>query len=130
MAQVKPMKKVQVSVSLLDNNKKTVTEDTAVSFAFIFGIGQDGLSPFECVLEGGHKGDQIQTDVISSSLVEYFGVLLHALNPLTEGKILPQNLCFNIEILDVMDVENREVVAALAGSTSGCGSGGSCGCGC
>ncbi|BHH82543.1 hypothetical protein [Desulforhopalus sp. 52FAK] len=128
MAQVKPMKKVHVSVSLRDN--KNVTEDSVVSFAFIFGIGQDGLTPFECVLEGGRKGDQIQTDVSSSSLVEYFGVLLHTLNPLTEGKILPQNLCLKIEILDVMDVENREVVAALAGSTSGCGSGGSCGCGC
>lgn len=129
MAQVKPMKKVQVSVSLLDNNK-LVAGDVTVSFGFIFGIGQDGLTPFECLLEGGGKGDQIQTEVNSSSLAEYFGVLLRELNPLTEGKILPQKLCCNIEILEVEDVENRELVAALAGSTSGCGSGGSCGCGC
>jgi len=129
MVQVKPMKKVHVSISL-GGNDTTVAAAGTVSFTFIFGIGRDGLTPFECVLEGGGAGDRIQTEVITSSLGEYFGVLLHSLNPLIKGKILPQNLVFNIEISQVSDVENREVVAALAGSTSGCGSGGSCGCGC
>jgi len=130
MVQVKPMKKVHVSISQEGSDAAGAAEAGTVSFSFIFGIGSDGLTPFECVLEGAREGDRLQTEVTNSSLGEYFGELLHFLNPLIEGKILPQNLGFNIEITEVSEVENREVVAALAGSTSGCGSGGSCGCGC
>jgi hypothetical protein len=130
MIEVKPMKKVTVSVSLVHKDRSNDPEQGEISCSFIHGIGRDGLTPFECLLEGCRKGDQVQTEVKSTSLAEYFGGLLRHLQPLIEGKILSLDLLFRIDIQSVEDVENREMVAALAGSAGGCGSGGSCGCGC
>ena len=130
MSRVKPMKKVNVSLSLLDGSLEAVAANKVVSFTFIYGIGHDGLSLFECCLEDSGVGDTVTFEVTSSSGQEFFSGLFPTIYPLLEGRIMPERLTFKAEIKGLEDVENREVVAALASSASGCGSGGSCGCGC
>lgn len=130
MTQIEPMKKVYVAVSLGATEENLAEGANETEFSFIYGIGKDGLTPFESNLEGCREGDCIQTEVDSSSIGKYFGGLINAVRSLIEGKIIPQNPQFRVEIRRVEDVENREVVAALASSAGGCGSGGSCGCGC
>lgn len=130
MVQVKPMSKVHAAVSLVDAGSSGAIKDEKATFSFIYGIGKDGLTPFECLLEGCQQGDVTQTEVNSQAMGEFFGVLLRQIQPCIEGKIVPLDLRFSVEVLKVEEVENREVVAALAGATGGCGSGGSCGCGC
>lgn len=129
MSKVKSMNKVSVTVSLMDGSLNDKAPDP-VALSFIYGIGRDGLSPFECCLEGGSSGDHIELTVKGSEVVESFGGLFPLVRVLADGLIRPQFMQFDIQILGVEEVENREVVAALASSSGGCGSGDSCDCGC
>lgn len=129
MTQVKPMKKVHVAVSLHGGGSCDGPLDEGL-FSFIYGIGKDGLTPFESNLEGCSEGDSIQAEVDHHSMGVYFGSLFSSVRALLEGKIIPQNSVFRVQIQKVEDADNREVVAALANSAGGCSSGGSCGCGC
>lgn len=130
MIQVSLMKKVQVSISILDSETKVAVPERTVLFSFIYGIGRDGLTPFECSLEGCSTGEQVETEVQPSLFSEYFGGLFPTIRSLIDGHILPPNVLIRIDVNGVEDVDNREVVAALAGAAGGCGSGGSCDCGC
>lgn len=129
MSELKSMNKVNVTVNLTNNSLEGVGLEP-VSLSFIYGIGRDGLTPFECSLEGRCLGDHIEFTVKGSEVAESFGVLFPFVRSFVDGKIRQDVMKFDIEILGIEEVENREVVAALASSTSGCGSGGSCGCGC
>lgn len=124
------MKKIAVSVRLVHGVSGDAETEKPITFSFIYGIGRDGLSPFEQRLESCSVGQRIQFEVKSGAVADFFGGLFAQIRGLIEGKVMPENLVFEIEIVKLEDVENREVVAALARSASGCGSGGSCGCGC
>lgn len=130
MSRVKPMKKVNISLRLLDASLEGVPAHEAVSFTFIYGIGRDGLSLFECCLEDAGVGDRVTIEVKAGEGQEFFAGLFPTIRPLLEGRIMPETLAFETEIQGLEDVDNSEVVAALASAASGCGSGGSCGCGC
>ena len=129
MSKVKSMNKVSVTLNLIDAALNSAPPEP-VAFTFIYGIGRDGLSAFECCLEGGGLGDHIEFIVKGSEVAESFGGLFPLVRGLVDGLIRPEVMKFDIEILGVEEVDNREVVAALAASTAGCGSGDSCGCGC
>lgn len=132
MSQLKAMNKVSVVVNL-KNGSSSTTPKEAVSLSFIYGIGREGLSDFECCLEGGHSGEHRTLRVKGPEVAESFGVLFPVFRTLVDGMIIPEMLEFDIEIIGIEEVEHREIVAALAGSAGGCGSGGSsgsCGCGC
>lgn len=129
MSQLKSMNKVSVAVTLMNGSIDGAPPEP-VSLSFIYGIGREGLSPFECCLENGRLGDHIEFTVKGQELAEYFGGLFSFVRSLVDGKIRPEVMNFDIQILGFEEVENRELVAALASSTGGCGSGGSCDCGC
>ncbi|MFT5698460.1 MAG: hypothetical protein ACI8ZB_001315 [Desulforhopalus sp.] len=130
MSQVKSMKKVSISVCLKAGLATGGSPAGVDPFIFIYGIGRDGLSPFECCLEGAHVGESILFEVKRGDLAEYFSGLFPKIRPLVDGGVMPKKVFFEVEVKGVEEVDNREVVAALANSASGCGSGGSCGCGC
>ncbi len=132
MSKVKSMNRVNVAVNLIDAALSRIPHEP-VTLSFIYGIGRDGLSVFECCLEGGGLGDHIELTVKGSEVAESFGGLFPLVRGLVDGLIRPEIMKFDIEILGVEEVDNREVVAALASSSGGCGSGGaggSCDCGC
>ncbi len=129
MSKVKSMKKVSVTVNLIGAALNS-TRPEPVALSFIYGIGRDGLSGFECCLEGRGLGDHVELTVKGSEVAESFGGLFRLVRGLVDGLIRPEVMTFDIEILGVEEVDNRELVAALASSTAGCGSGGSCDCGC
>ena len=127
MSKLKPMNKVNVTIRLVHDSVKGVIPETT-SLSFIYGIGREGLSPFECCLDEGRAGDHVHFTVKSSEIVEAFGGLFSHVSRLVRGTIVPKVMVFDIEIISIEEVDNREVVAALAGSTGGCEGGGSCGC--
>jgi len=132
MSKVKSMKKVGVTVNLIGPALND-TRPEPVAFSFIYGIGRDGLSGFECCLEGRGLGDHVELTVKGSEVAESFGGLFRLVRGLIDGLIRPEVMTFDIEILGVEEVDNRELVAALASFSGGCGSGGSddsCDCGC
>jgi hypothetical protein len=129
MSELKSMNKVSVTVSLTSDSLDAALSEP-VTVSFIYGIGREGLSAFECCLEGGRVGEHKKFSVNGSAVAESFGGLFSFVRSLVDGKIRLNVIKFDIKILGIEEVENREVVAALANSASGCGSGGSCGCGC
>jgi len=129
MSELKSMNKVAVTVNLTTDSLDSALSEP-VSLSFIYGIGREGLSPFECCLEGGRLGEHKEFSVKGSEVAESFGGLFSFVRSLVDGKIMHDVMKFDIKILGIEEVENRELVAALASSASGCGSGGSCGCGC
>lgn len=130
MFQIKPMKKVHVSVGLVSGSMDSESKGETVSMSFLYGIRRDGLSAFECCIQGGCIGDHHLLSVKASEVAESFADLFTPVRGLLEGKIMPETIQFDIEILGIEKVDNREIVAALADSVAGCGSGDSCGCGC
>lgn len=129
MSKLKAMNKVSLTVTLTNDSLGSSLAEP-VSLSFIYGIGRDGLTPFECFLEGRCLGEDIEFTVKGSEVAESFGVLFPFIRSFVDGKIRPDVMKFDIKILGIEEVEDRELVAVLASSTSGCGSGGSCGCGC
>lgn len=129
MSKVQSMHKVRLEIQLTtamayDNPGEPVT------LSFIYGIGRDGLSPFESCLEGRSPGEHIEFAVKGNDVAASFGALFSLIRGLLDGMIRPEVLKFAIDILGVEKADNSEVVSALASSVGGCGSGGSCGCGC
>ena len=127
---IQPLKKV--SLSLIAGNKPgvfTLTRSPVV-LEFIYGVASDGLCPFESALNDRHEGDILTLGLPIADAPEFFG---HIFQPLCEElgfQIMPETLCLKIEVIAVVDADNREVVRSLAKALAHGSCGGSCGCGC
>lgn len=125
---VQEMKKVKLAILLGDAPEKQNLTDVPVDFEFIYGLGADGLVPFEVALGGKCVGEVVQLTVAADKAPQYFDRLWWPIRQVLSLHPLPQALFFHLTVLAVGDADNREVVQELARSTGGCG--GSCGCGC
>ena len=95
-----------------------ITTDAKV-FDFIFGIGTEGLTPFEFELAGKHEGDVIVLQLDPSQIQDSFQHIQLPLPALSEqcGK-----LYFKFKIISISQPENREIVSAMA-AVANCGDG-------
>jgi hypothetical protein len=92
--------------------------------AFIFGVGPEGLVPFELTLSGRAVGEEVRFTVAAGDAGRFFGHLAPAALRLFDRDA--EVLAARIEAVERPDP--REVVRALA-ETAGHGSC-DCGCGC
>jgi len=94
--------------------------------AFIFGVGPQGLTPFEQALAGRGVGEEVRFAVAAGDADCFFGHLAAAVRPIAGGAA---TAAFTARILAVEHPDPREVVRALAETTGhgSCDSG--CGCG-
>ncbi len=104
------------------------TAGEPVSLTFIYGIGGNGLCPFEQALQGKDEGESLNFTCTDSQAPDFFGNLFFPLRQALSLQIMPKTLSLHAAIATVQDAENHEVVKSLAQAASGCG--GSCGCGC
>lgn len=93
--------------------------------AFIFGIGTEGLTAFECALDGKAVGDNGSIEVTSNGFEEIFGHILSRSEMFT---LNPGCFYLHYTIKDIADTAPSEVVRSIAAAAGGCG--GNCGCGC
>jgi hypothetical protein len=107
----------------LDIRTDKQNRDHAASFEFIYGIGPDGITPFEKALFGKRVGDHIQFEGESFSGNEALG---HLSMPLCEQTGIASPVAMQITVKNVVKAPDREVVKAIA-SGGGCGD---CDCGC
>jgi len=122
---VEPLKEIKVRYTAGAAPGATDLIASPEEVRFVFGLGVDGLTPFEYELEGKAVGDTVQYRMARSQVPEMFGHLLHDM-----GYLPIQNGTFylNVEVDAVAEVDPRQLVKALAATTS-CGDG-DCGCGC
>lgn len=103
--------------------KMDLTVEPAVA-DFIFGIGSQGLSPFEYGLAGRSVGDEVNLTVRKGEAGKFFEHLVHILPRFSETEEI---LYLKIGVADIGRAETAEIVRAMATMAS-CD--GDCGDGC
>jgi hypothetical protein len=121
---VGPLKKVSLEVAAGTTKEITDLSHAPELVEFIFGIGVEGLTPFECAIDGKIAGEEVTVKIPSAQRKEFFGHLMGCASK-NFGDVDPLYLHFRIQA--VSDSSPREIVKAMA-DDSGCG--GSCDCGC
>lgn len=127
---IQHLKKVGLAILAGHTPGKFNLTPSPMAFEFLYGIGSDGLTPFEVMLGGKAEGDTLTLAVSADDAPQFFG---HFLLPLRQGlglHLLPAEIRLDLKVTAVSDAENREVVQALARAAGHGGCGGSCGCGC
>jgi hypothetical protein len=99
----------------------------ATEAGLIFGLGAEGMTPFEIVLFGKVVGERIDVPIEQGCPEEFFGHLGGTLfGPLRP--IPPFTL--NVTILSIEKAKDREIIQALAKAVDRCGGGCAGGCDC
>lgn len=93
-------------------------------FEFIYGVGSQGITPFEKTLFGKGIGDQVQFDI---SPADYCQTIGHLEMPMLKQTGIMKPISLQVTIDAIAKATDQEVVKAMAagGSCSDCG----CGCG-
>ena len=93
---------------------------------FIFGIGSNGLTPFEYELADKHQGHVFEVRVPRRSASIFFEHLAFSILKNIEFQ---DDFFLKASILNISTPESREIIKAMA-TKSGCGDDCNCGCGC
>lgn len=127
---IQPLKKVTLSLQAGSKVEDFTLTPSPISFEFIYGVARDGLSSFEAIINNKPPGEIINLTVLSTEAQDFFGNLFIPLRQTLGLHLLPVKIFLHIEVISVVDADNREVVKSLAESLGhGCG-GGTCDCGC
>ena len=113
---------MKVSLSIRTEKSDPAGEGD-VPFAFIYGVGPDGITPFEKALFGKVVGERIHIGDTAGNCLEALGHLRPALCEQT-GIVSADSL--QVTVTGVVKAQDREVVKAMAAG-GGCGD---CDCGC
>ncbi|MGE5255801.1 MAG: hypothetical protein ACM3KE_03975 [Hyphomicrobiales bacterium] len=121
---IEPLKKVHAKVQVEAGAANP--PPSCFEVAFIYGIGSDGMPPFERLLAGKGEGDQITFRVTKPETDEFFGHLAPPFAALFDRQA---EVSIRIHIARIETPEARDVVKAMAEMVAG-GYGGGCDCGC
>lgn len=120
------LKKVTLSVTAGTSPQTSDIIDQPQTFSFIFGLGTDGLTPFEYAMTGKTSGDEISLQLRSADLNRIF----RHINPPFMRDVVGHAEIFLTALIEVVEpAESREVIRTLAAMAE-CESGCDCGCGC
>ena len=127
---IQQLKKVRLAILASSEPEKHSLTATPIVFEFIYGIGAEGLEPFEAVLSDKCVGGHVVLTLATDEAPQFFGRFFGQIRQLLGLHLLPQALSLQMTVMAVADADNREVVQALAKSAGHGGCGGSCDCGC
>jgi hypothetical protein len=119
-----PLKKISIALLAGASMELKDCSSAPEQIEFIYGIGIEGLTPFECAIDGKMAGEEGVVEVHASNRNEFFG---HLMGCASKFSIDADPFYLHFKIHSVSATTPREVVKAMAGDT-GCG--GNCDCGC
>ena len=122
---VGPVAKVSLLVRAKAHGRK-LEEDGPASVSFIYGIGSQGITPFEKQLSGKTVGGSVCIRIEPGEQQSFFG---HLTCTVMEAVEAPPPVDLEITVSKLEQADDRELVKAMA-ELSSCGSGCDCGCGC
>ena len=117
----------KASLSLLAVSESAMTTQTPPTpFELFYGVGSDGITPFEQALFGKQSGDRVTIMVAAGQSFNIFG---HLSCQLSQALLKEPPYQLDIAVTEVARAEDRDLIKALAQGSS-CGGGCDCGCGC
>lgn len=125
-AHVDYMCKVGVQLEACTQEKEVIPQAAPFSFEFIFGIGSQGISPFEKQIFGKRVGDELAILLAPQHGDHIFD---HLTCNLKERPDLLGHPYLKISVQSIHKANSREVIKAMAEAAGGCGEGCDCGCG-
>jgi len=117
-SKVDALKKIELTFEVGSARASSDVTGGPREFAFIFGIGTEGLSPFEFYLSDKHAGEKVSLEM---DPLEIPATFQHIAIPLPRIPENPGLVYFTFEITSVAAADNREVIGAMA-QISECGS--------
>jgi hypothetical protein len=126
MKKVENLKKVTLRVEAGKTADHMDLTPEALEFEFIFGIGPDGMCPFEYELADKNEGDTVLLHLKKQDIHLFLQHLRLPIQALIEEN---DSFFLKVKLTRIEQSASKEVVKALAELTShsgGCG----CGCGC
>ena len=127
MNKVENLKKITLSIQAGTSQD---TMDGAVTyhrFEFIFGLGPEGMTPFEYELVEKSEGEEVLIHLKKDDFSRFFE---HLNPPLMELFDKNDELFLKVNIVSVASADNKEIVKSMAAMAAYREGGGSCGCGC
>ena len=123
---VEPLKKVTLEFTVGITPELKDWPLSLETLEFIYGIGTEGLTEFECVLDGKQTGDKGSVEIIKGDMAEIFG---HIIPCTYVFSVDADRFYMHYKITGISDTSPSDVVKSMAAAAGG-GCGGSCGCGC
>lgn len=127
MNKVENLKKITLSIQV--GTSQDIMDGTVKypEFKFIFGLGPEGMTPFEYELVDKSEGEDV---LIHLKKDNYYRFFEHLNPPLTDLFDKNDEIFLKVNIVSVAPAENREIVKSMAAMAAHGQSGGDCGCGC
>ncbi len=122
--QISNLKKVTLNYSAGTRNGLDDLVPEFSTLDFIFGIGSEGLTPFEYEIVDRNEGDTITLSLSSDALCNTFEHLQLPELEIPEGQ---DQVYLKFEVVKVAPADNREVIKAMA-EINACGGSGLCDC--
>lgn len=120
------LKKITLLITAGTSAEKSDIIDHPQSLTFIFGLGSDGLTPFEYALAGKTGGEKVHLQFKPGELNRIFR---HINLPFLREHVDRKKIFLSIHITAIETASSREVIKAMAAMTE-CNSNCDCGCGC
>jgi hypothetical protein len=127
MNKVENLKKIALSIQAGTSQDTTDLIPKHPQFEFIFGLGPEGMTPFEYELADRTEGESTLLHLQKKDFCGFFEHINPPLMDLFDGR---DDVYLKVNIEAVRTAENREVVKAMADIATLGGAGCDCGCGC
>jgi hypothetical protein len=118
----------QITLSIQAGTSKDTMELTPMypKIEFIFGLGSQGMTPFEYELVGKAEGERVLLHLSNENYYRFFEHLNPFLMDLFKGR---HDVYIEVTIDAVTPADNRNIVKAMADMAAHSGIGCDCGCG-
>ena len=119
MQKIDNMKKVEISLKAGTGPGTTDLFPASHRFEFIYGLGSEGLTPFEYKLAGKTEGDEIEFNIGTAKIHETFEHLAASF-PFIPGNAA--DVWFKARVDKVSSARDHEIVKSMA-KIAACGDG-------
>ena len=127
MNKVENLKKIAISIQAGTSQDTMDLTPKYPEVEFIFGLGPEGMTPFEYKLADKAEGESVLLHLKKEDFYSFFEHLNPPLMDLFDGR---DDIYLKVNINAVTPAENREIVKAMADMAAHGGAGCDCDCGC
>ena len=127
MKRIDNLKKITLSIEAGTSQETMDCPVKCPQLSFIFGLGPEGMTPFEYELIDRSEGDIVLLHLKKEEFCRFFE---HLDPPLTDLFDKHAEIYLKMTIVSVASAEPRDIVKSMAAIASRGESSDSCGCGC